>query len=315
MRHHGVPAWVRVGAWCLSALLLGGGSARAADYSTGGTFLQLGHGARAHALGGGGVAAIRTDEAAYWNPANLAWLPRTNGVTRMHAEVLPGVDNGYNTLSAARGFGRRLGPDSQELRPTRGAYGVFVSHMGFQFDSGKGWSENVLKLAVSVAPNGYTGLGVGLRLLQVNNDFTSGNAQGVGLDLALSAHLTEHLRSALVARDVWTRIEWDTARHEIVKRSFDVGLEYGRWNSALLLDWVVRQSSTQRFILGVEANLFDDVLALRGAMTALMVGESRSWPSAGLGVHLFGVALDYGVSFDEADALDIGQRVSLQLQF
>jgi len=46
-----------------------------------------------------------------------------------------------------------------------------------------------------------------------------------------------------------------------------------------------------------------------------MVGESRSWPSAGLGVHLFGVALDYGVSFDEADALDIGQRVSLQLQF
>ena len=74
---------------CLCALLSLAATVRGADYSNGGTFLQLGHGARAHALGGGGVAAIRTDAAAYWNPANLAWLQKRNGVTLMHADILP----------------------------------------------------------------------------------------------------------------------------------------------------------------------------------------------------------------------------------
>jgi hypothetical protein len=306
-------ARIALGAVCTLLLLLD--TAAAADYSNGGTFLQLGHGARAHALGGGGVAAIRTDAAAYWNPANLAWLKKQNGVTLMHADILPVIDDGYNSISAARGFGPRLGPQSQERRPTRGAYGLFFSHMGFQFDSGKSWSENVLKLAMAFAPNNYTGVGIGVRFLQANNDFDFGNGRGMGLDLALSVQLTERLRGAIVARDLWTRIEWDTDSHEIVRRSFDLGVQYERWDASLILDWVVRQAGTERFIAGLEWNLFDEVLAVRGAMTTLLPGEARTWPSGGVGIHLYGLTVDYAASFDEVDSFDIGQRVSLHLEY
>jgi hypothetical protein len=57
------------------------------------------------------------------------------------------------------------------------------------------------------------------------------------------------------------------------------------------------------------------MLVVRGALTALLPGESRSWPSAGVGLSLGGVTFDYAASFDAVDALDVGQRASLRLQF
>lgn len=301
----------------VAALLVAGMAAptQASDFSTGGAFLQLGHGARAHGLGGGGIALIRSDEAAYWNPANLAWLQKKNSMTFMRASILPGVDDGYSTLTAARGFGSRLGLDSQKWRPTRGAYGLFVSHMGFEFDSGKKWSENVLQLSMAFALNNYAGIGIGAKLLQANNDFESANGQGAGVDIGLSVHLTERLRGALVARDLWTRIEWDTKTHEIVNRHFSVGLEYALGNVSLITDWVIRQKTTERFIVGAEIDLFQEAMAVRGALTRLRPGDTRVWPSAGVGVTLANLTFDYGASFDEADALDVGHRASLRLQF
>jgi hypothetical protein len=277
---------------CIGLLCTGVSSTRAGDFAQGGAFLQLGHGARAHGLGGGGIAMMRSDVAAYWNPANLAWLQKQNSITFMHANILPGVDDGYNTLSAARGFGQRLGFESQRLRPTRGAYGVFFSHMGFPFDSGKEWSENVLKLSTALALNGYTSVGVGVKFLQANNDFESANGRGFGVDVAFALHVTERLRAALVARDLWTRIEWDTNTHEVVHRTFGAGLEYSLWRVSLVTDWVMRQKATERFILGAEVDLYREMLVVRGALTALLPGESRSWPSAGVGLSLGGVTFD-----------------------
>jgi hypothetical protein len=305
----------RIGLACVLFVATAATSVLAGDFSTGGTFLQLGHGARAHGLGGGGVALMRTDDAVYWNPANLAWLQKKNSVTFMQASILPGVDDGYSTLSAGRGFGERLGLESQEWRPTRGAYGLFLSHMGFQFDSGKKWSENILKLSTALAVNNYTSVGVGLKLLQANNDFESANGYGYGIDLAFSLHLTERLRAAVVGRDLWTRIEWDTGTHEIVNRSFVAGVEYSRWHTAIIADWVIRRQASERFILGAELDLLEEKLVVRGALTALSPGEARAWPSAGVGISLAGLTFDYGASFDEADALDVGHRASLRLQF
>jgi len=304
-----------VAALAVMLLLWAPANLHAADFSTGGTFLDLGHGARAHALGGGGIALLRTDAAAYWNPANLAWLQTQHSATVMHATILPGVSDGYNTLSLGRGFGKRLGLPTQEWRPTRGAYGLFISHMGFEFDSGKSWSENVLKLALAVAPNNYTSLGVGVRLLQANNDFAAGGGKGVGIDLALSLHVTEHLRGALVARDLWTRIEWDTDTSDTPGRTFATGLEYSRWRTSVIVDVILNESSMERFVAGAEWSPFGPFLQVRGALTALLPGESRAYPSGGLGIQLSNFTFDYGASFDEDDGLDVGQRVSLRLGF
>jgi hypothetical protein len=301
------------GNWCTRFLFpvlvcVAAGVSQAGDYSTGGTFLQLGHGARAHGLGGGGVALMRTDDAAYWNPANLAWLQKKNSITFMQASILPGIEDGYSTLTFGRGIGDRLGLETQQWRPTRGAYGLFLSHMGLQFDSGKKWSENVLKLSTALALNSYTSVGAGVKLLQANNDFESADGRGVGIDLAF-------LRAALVGRDLWTRIEWDTKTHEVVDRTFTAGVEYAIWRTAVVADWVIRRKATERFILGAELGLFRERLVVRGAVTSLQAGEARVWPSGGVGISLANLTFDYGASFDEADALDVGHRASLRLQF
>jgi len=291
-------------------------SSHAADFSTGGTFLNLGHGARLHGLGTAGIALLRDDGAAYWNPANLAWIPHQNGVTLMHADILDQIDDGYDSFSFGRTAGERLGDEKQPLRPTRWGYGAFVSHLGFTFGSGNGWSENTFLFAAAAALSNYSTVGVGLKGLQAQNDFESADGEGVGLDLALTVLVFEKLTAAIVGRDVWTRVHWETSTWETLRPAVTVGVEYrpgARWH--VMGDCVLRQSLLDTAALGVELQPYRDVLWLRGGITSRSPGESRIYPSAGAGVRFSRLVLDYGVAFDDDESLGIGQRVSLRLIF
>lgn len=292
------------------------GTARAADFSTGGSFLPLGHGARAYALGGVGVAVLRDDEAVYWNPANLAWLGSRNGVTLMHADILPGVDDGYDSASFARSHGQRLGVNSQAIRPTRWGYGLFLSHFGFDFTSGATWSESVVQGGVAMAVNNFASVGLGVKGLFLSNDFDAAGASGAGFDLGISVLLVDHITGSVVGRDVFTRISWDTAKWETVSPSVTLGFEYRparRWTSEV--DFVLREGTAQRAAAGLEWQAFRNLLWLRGGLTMVTPGGRRTYPSTGAGLAFSHFVLDYGVSFDAEDALQDGHRVSLRALF
>jgi len=302
-----------------AVLVLGGfaalavAPARAADFSTGGIFLPLGQGGRARGLGGAGVPAERSDTAAYWCPSNLAWSVRPSGLTLMHAQVFPDVGGGYDTFSYGRRHGPGLGVESQLLQPSRWAVGVFVAHMGLDFET-SGWSENRVQASGAVAFNNFTTFGVAVRYLSLSTDFESGNAQGGGFDLSASLLLSRRLFFALIARDVFTRVKFDTGTWQTASPSFDMGLEYlaGRRGSAVG-QVTFREGTLRRAGVGVEVRAWPDVLALRAGWSVLTSGGSRSFPSAGAGFHLRRFGLDYGVSFDDDDALGMNQRVSLQV--
>ncbi len=290
--------------------------APAAEFSTGGTFLNLGHGARLHGLGTAGVALLRDDGAAYWNPANLAWIPHQNGVTLMHADILDQIDDGYDSFSFGRTAGVRLGDASQPLRPTRWGYGAFVSHLGFTFGSGNGWSENTFLFAAAMALNNFTTVGAGFKGLQAQNDFEATDGQGAGLDLALTVLVFEKLTAAVVGRDVWTRVRWDTSTWETLHPALTLGFEYrpaARWN--VMADLVLRQSAVDTAALGVECQPYRDAFWVRGGITSHTPGESRIYPSAGAGVRLSRLVFDYGAAFDDDESLGVGQRVSLRVIF
>jgi hypothetical protein len=307
--------WGARGRWVVAlGLLFGATGARGADFSTGGTFLGLGHGARAQALGGAAIALTRDDAAAYWNPANLAWLEGRPGVTLMHATLLPGIDDGYDTASFGRGAGERLGLDDQSRRPTRWGYGLFASHLGFDFESGKSWSENALQLAGACALNNYTTLGMSLKLLRASNDFESANASGAGVDLGVTFLLSDRWTASVVGRDLWTRLAWDTDKKETLTPTLTGGLEARagrRWSAEA--DFGLREGRLDRVMAGLEWRPYRDLLSLRGGWTTLRAGEVRGYPSAGAGLHYDRIDVDYAASFDDADAFDIGQRVSLRI--
>jgi hypothetical protein len=291
----------------------GAPAVHATDFSTGGSFLPLGHGARSYALGGAAIALTRDDMAAYWNPANLPWLDR-RGLTLMHATLLPGVSDGYDTASFGSSAGERLGLEDQSLRPRRWGYGLFASHLGFDFASGKSWAENTLQLSGACALNNYTTLGVGFKLLRGSNDFESANASGVGIDLGLTLLVSERLTAAIVAQDLWARLHWDTEKQETLTPTLTAGLEARPGHSwSAEADLTLREGRLDRVMSGLEWRPYRDLLALRGGWTILRAGERRGYPSAGVGLRYDRVIVDYAASFDDADALDVGQRVSLHI--
>jgi hypothetical protein len=302
-------AWflaVAVFAWCSPAL--------ATDYSGGGTFLALGHGARAHGLGGGALAIGRDDAAAYWNPANLPWMTTHSSATLMHAAIFPEVDNGYETASYGRTAGPRLGQPVQRVRPTAWGFGVFVAHLGLGFETGD-WSENRVQVAAAYALTNYATLGVGAKLLWLTNDFESGNARGGGFDAGLSLLLTDDLFVAAVVRDAYTEVHFDTERIETPSPGFELGINYHWRTLELELDGTGRESGLQRTSVGAEWHPWRDQVVVRGGWTVIQAGERRNYPSAGLGVRARMFVIDYGAAFDNEDALGIGQRFSLRVEF
>ena len=304
-------AAMAVTTWALVASPL-----QATEFSQGGAFLPLGHGARTHALGNAAVGLMRDDGAIYWNPANLAWLQQTTGFTFMHADLLEGMGDGYNTLSFGRATGARLGLSQQQLRPARWGYGVFLGRLGVEFPSGKTWAENTITFGVALALNNFTSIGVGLKALVANNDFESADGSGAGFDLALTVLVLERLTLAMVGRDVWTRVRWDTSTWETLKPSVTLGLELRpapAWTSEV--DFIFRQGTLQATAIGLEWETFRDLLWLRGGLYVLRPGDSRLAPSTGAGVRFSRMVLDYGVRFDEEDAQGIGHRVSLRVIF
>jgi len=297
--------------WALVATPL-----QATEFSEGGSFLPLGHGARAHALGNAAVGLMRDDGAIYWNPANLAWQQQATSLTLMHADLLEGVGDGYNTLSFGRVAGSRLGLTQQAMRPSRWGYGLFLSRMGVEFPSGKNWVENTFTFGAAVALNNFTSVGIGLKGLVASNDFESANGRGAGFDLALTVLVLEKLTVAAVGRDVWTRVSWDTSTWETLKPTVTFGLELRparAWTSEV--DFLLRQGTLQAIAFGVEWQAYRELLWLRGGAYALRPGDSRVAPSAGVGVHYSRLVLDYGFRVDDEDAQGIGHRVALRIVF
>ena len=310
-RAHGRMAGMALASWALLAAPV-----QATEFSRGGAFLPLGHGARSHALGNAAVCFMRDDGAVYWNPANLAWLQQTTGITFMHADLLEGVGDGYDTLSFGRVAGARLGLTQQSLRPSRWGYGFFLARMGVEFPSGKRWSENTITFAAALALNNFTSLGIGLKGLVASNDFDAANGRGAGFDLALTILVLEPLTLAVVGRDVWTRVRWDTSTWETLEPSLTFGVELRpakAWTSEV--DFIFRQRTLQAMGVGVEWQVFRDLFWLRGGAYVLRPGDSRVAPSAGAGVHYSRLGVDYGVRVDEEDAQGIGHRVAVRLLF
>jgi len=304
----------RAHAWIVLVAAAGCGPVHAATFARGGVFMPLGHGARAHGMGGAVVASTLDDAAVAWNPASLTWIPQSAGLTLMHAELMPGVDHGYDTASFGRAAGPQLGSGDEALRPSRYGYGLLLAHLGLDLDTSS-WSENALVLAGAMALENFISVGASVKYIGVSNDFADGDGRGAGIDLAATALVTDRISAALVIHDFWTRVRFDTQTWQTQPRTADLGVAL-RVRSAWLVEVDTRFGQhLQSTAVGVEWEALRDLAWLRGGWTSVAIGEARGYPSAGAGLRYNRFGIDYGISFDDADALDLGQRVSLHVAF
>lgn len=279
-----------------------------------GEFLSLGVGARPLGMGGSFVAIADDATAAYWNPAGLGGLDRTE-VTFMHAGIF-GLDS-YDFLNCVRPLGRvgtfglswiRLGVDdipitrlpysgsmSASNRPVISGYmqdteNAFILSYGRRFqadiptgayksrgtDLQIGANAKFLYNSVSGVRRNAIGLGGDVGVIWKTSFVTAEDETRVG-DLSIGMALQDFFK---------TRILWNTtsspSHTDIIPPNLKIGAAYSRHISSLAGQMMFSIDADTRYGLEMHYGMeyvLGDALSLR-------VGAQEQDLTAGAGLHV-----------------------------
>jgi hypothetical protein len=189
----------------LCLCLVGGGYAQTLAPKYSNEFLNIGVGARALAMGGAQVSAVRDVTAAFWNPAGLLGIRNKHEFTLMHAEYFAGLAKfdylGYSTsldidnqvaVSLIR-FGVDDIPDTRFLYDANGA----LNYNNIQFFNA---ADYALLLSFAKDVSDEFKFGVNAKIIH-RNVGKFAQAWGFGLDVG-GIYLLDDWRFGLMLKDI-----------------------------------------------------------------------------------------------------------------
>ncbi|MBD3334332.1 MAG: PorV/PorQ family protein [Candidatus Eisenbacteria bacterium] len=332
-----LPGWMLVPALLIAAsLIVTPQPVEATKYAA--EFLKIGAGARPLGMGAGFAALADDASAAYWNPAGLVFMDRSE-LLFMHAEFLGTLAN-YDYASFAQ-------PLDQGKR--RSAIGVSVARFAVddiqvtangyddlndngRYDEGeplrmdKFYRDSDTEYAVflTYATAFRPTFRVGGNLKLIRQDLLGTKSFGMGVDLGFlylaSPSLTVGLRLADITT---TQISWDTGHNETVNPTATLGFAYSRPVSALQGTVTLTADLATNFEGRKEVSQFGgDGFAgdFNGGVEywfhktlALRAGAYAGTFTAGGGLRYRGLGVDY--AFVPNDDLDDTHRVSGSINF
>jgi hypothetical protein len=279
-------------------------------YSRGGSFTAPGYGARAWGMGGAAVAIGADEGAAYWNPALLSLLAGGR-LGLSYVEPVPGADVRHSFLAYASPL-KRGNPDEPNLAFNSHAIGIVYSNLNLEIPDGRAYSENALLIGYSYSREYLVSFGVSMGVLFSSGDVGNFDARGTTVHAGMRAAVFERLTLGFVVRNAFSYVMFDSGEDYSLDRSLALGLGMRILENATIEgDVVAAFGGIARLVLGGEATLFSDVLALRGGLSAVTAGESRVLPHMGVGVGFRRFRLDYNANFDDEEALGNTHRFSL----
>jgi len=322
----------------LAAALGGAIPLRADEYSRGGTFILPGWDAKGAALGGAAVALSQDESAAYWNPANLTFLPSARfGLGTM--EPVPGVGSRYSVLSAAMSFSERRegtrwgsGPGespsdtslteggpaaSWDTMPwRRAAVALSASHLGLELAGGSRWNESTIAVSGAYAPRPGTSLGVTVRGMKSWTDLADAGSWGVTFDAGVVERLTDHAWIAATGKNIFGLVSYPE-RVDTLDSTWNIALACrGLFDRVSMeCDAVIAHRAIDRLLVGVELLLVPKLLSVLGGAEVRMTGGERVIPSVGVATTFRYAEIAISSSFDPIDAFGIETRVSASLLF
>ncbi len=299
----------------------------ASDAELGGAaFLLVPVGGRAAALGQAAVADGGSSEAAFWNPAGLAWMERSE-LAAHHAATFISDNTALSAYFVAAGVGTfgvsayLVDYGSQDVIPFQGGP-----------VSGKFSPKNVLLLAsFATRVHGDFAFGVNYKLIQLRQDcsgdcalFPSVVGTTHGVDVGVQyAPAGSPLRIGAVVRHAGFKLQLeDSDQADPLPTRFDVGVSYRvtlprpspdvppldvRFLLDLENDWGEFNDPQAR--IGVELG-YVDLIWLRTGYA--FVDSEASGPSVGLGVKLGRFSIDFSRVFYDSANFDEPVYISLR---
>ncbi len=300
------------GALAVIALAAVGGPAAQAQPSVA---FRTGTGVPRTAAMGGNLVCLLIDESATdSNPARLVYGTRTASVR--YDRIDPEVELWSGRVGAAFALGPDAGEPLQLSRPRRSAAGLALDLTGLTLIEGSGYNEASLTAGYGYTVVNFMALGVAARYDRVFSNLDAIGATGYGVDIGLSAVLSDHLDDALSIRNAFGRITFDGGDDEDLPAELTVGVAMARrrWYEAEI-DYVFQEDRTAAWSLGVEAHVLPGTLDVRAGVTRETLGVDRTLPSAGLGVTWNRLRMDYAFVSDADAGRDAEHRLGLAARF
>jgi hypothetical protein len=329
-------------AGCAVAIAIGAAwfvsTARAGEYSRGGTFILPGWDARGAALGGAATILIRDERSAYWNPANLTLL-RSPRVSLGTMQPVPDLDNRYTILCAGMSFleftadGREpsgldstVSADSARMAGgmvlseatvprRRVAIAVCASHLGLDLAEGSSWNESTIGLAGAYAPTPRTSLGITIRWMKSWSDAADADSWGASFDAGAAERITEHAWLAVTGKNILSRVSYPE-RTDTLDATWSVALAYEDLLDRISIecDAVIKYGVINRFLAGMEVIVAPGLLSILGGVDVRLTEGERVIPSIGLATTYGFAEISLASSFDPQDAFGRLTRVSLSFR-
>ncbi|MGH7724879.1 MAG: hypothetical protein ACREOU_05570 [Candidatus Eiseniibacteriota bacterium] len=269
---------------------------------------------RTAAMGGNLVCLLTDESATDSNPARLVYGTRTASVH--YDRVDPDIELWSGRLGAAF----PLGPDAAEplqlTRPRRSAAGVAIDVTGLTLIEGSGYNETSLTAGYGYTIVSFLAVGIAARYNHVFTNSTEIGANGYGVDIGLSADLSDHVDAALSIRDAFGRVTFDGGDDEDLPAQLTVGVAMARrrWYEAEL-NYVFQENHTAAWSLGGEVHVMPGTLDLRAGVARETLGTDRTLPSVGLGVSWNMLRMDYAFVSDSDAGRDATHRLGLLARF
>ncbi len=301
-----------------------------------GEFTSVGVGARGLALGGAYVALAEDVTAGYWNPAGLARIEFPQ-LTAMHAERFAGIVN-YDYLGVAFPLGQK---STVALNITRtGIDDIPITALrNPELELGEFYYENnerirnvpyIAKMVndaewawyLSYAHQKSSTLFYGANAKFVRKGVGEYSAWGLGFDVGVRWNPLNSLFLGANLQDATsTLLAWNTGERELILPTLKWGAAYVfevPWLKGIVIPtadvdfrFEGRKTAAQVFWKQLSADFHFGLEYDFSHIVALRVGLDVGHPSAGLGVHLPKLDVDY--AFLSHSDLGATHRISLRL--
>ncbi|MFO7660000.1 MAG: hypothetical protein R6V77_03720 [Candidatus Cloacimonadaceae bacterium] len=289
-----------------------------------GEIFQMSPGVANQAMGNTGYTNAEAISAAWWNPALLA-LKGDKGIELMHAEQFEGLMQ-FNHISAILGSEHRLGLVITHI----GIDDIAIT--GLENDSLppsatnppqvlKRVNNNDLMAYFGIATSTRDNLHIGVTPKLAYRSLAEKTGFGFGADLGMLWQMSSKLRLGAVAKDFFTtQIFWENGTNESVYPSAHVELGFETKVSSKAIPVIIRLGAetlteSRKEAATLDAGIFSadfhaGIAVLPIPQIKLMAGYDIDSITAGLGIYLKKLAVEYAIKPGSKDDLGTSQRIS-----